>query len=110
MRDSEQNGHVKRLLETITNAVESYENDIRPIYFDYDGVIGLLDRAVALVTESARCPRPADLPPELPWSERLYDGDEVFYLYAYDGAMSAEDYERMRELTALDAESEGAER
>ncbi|MDR1617366.1 MAG: hypothetical protein LBR98_10300 [Syntrophomonadaceae bacterium] len=89
---------VKWLLETISNAVESYENDTHGIYFDYDGTIGLLEQVKMLVTESARCPRPADLPEYLPWSENLYNGDEVFNPYVYDGSMSVEDYEKMREL------------
>ena len=62
-----------------------------------------------LVTESARCPRPADLPPELPWREKLYNGEEVFDPYVYVGAMSAEDYEKMCEHMTSDRESEGYE-
>lgn len=101
---------MKWLLQTITNAVESYENDTHPIYFDYDGAIGLLEQVQILVTESARCPRPTDLPPGMPWSERLAGGDEVFDPYVFDGTMSDEDYERMHKLMAADSESEGMER
>jgi hypothetical protein len=110
MRDLEKSGQVKRYLGTIRNTVETYENDNHPLYFDYDGVIGLLEQAQTLVAESARCPRPADLPPGLPWSERLYGGDEVFEPYAFEGTMSAEDYDRMHELMTADRESGGVER
>jgi hypothetical protein len=107
--DLEKSGHVKRLLEAIANTALSYENGAHNICFDYDGVIGLLDRAQMLITESARCPRPENLPPGMPWSERLYDGED-FDPYVYDGSMSAEDYERMRELMADGRESGGMER
>ena len=48
-----------------------------------------------LVTESARCPRPADLPEDMTWSEKLYNGEEVFDPYVYLGDMRTEDYEKM---------------
>jgi hypothetical protein len=109
MRDLDKSDQVKWLCKVIANAAESYENDKHPIYFDYDSVIALLEQAQMLVTESARCPRPADLPPGMPWCERLAGGDEVFDPYAFDGTMSEEDYERMHELMAADRESEGYE-
>ena len=43
MQDLEKSGHVKWLLEVITNAVTSYENDTHKIHFDYDAAIGLLE-------------------------------------------------------------------
>jgi hypothetical protein len=98
MRDSEKSGQVKRLCDAIIIAAECYENDFNPIYFDYDSVIVLLEQAQTLVAESARCPRPANLPPHIPWREKLYDSDEAFDPYAFDGTMGVEDYERMHEL------------
>jgi len=106
MRDLEKSGQVKWYLEIIGNAVTIYENDTNSIYFDYDGVIGLLEQAQMLVVESARCPRPADLPDYLPWCEKLHNGDEVFDPYSYDGSMSAEDYEKMHNLMGDSEESE----
>lgn len=102
MQDLEKSDQVKRLCEAIINASESYENATDSIYFDYNSVIALLEQAQTLVAESARCPRPATLPSNMPWSERLYNGDEDNDPYAFDGTMSAEDYERMHELMALD--------
>lgn len=93
MQDLDKSNQVKWLYEIITNAALSYENDTHKIYFDYDGVIGLLEQAQILITESARCPRPENLPPDMPWSERLYDGTE-FDPYAYDDSMTIEDFER----------------
>jgi len=90
MQDLELSGQVKWYLEIIKNAVESYENDSMKIYFDYDGVIGLLEQAQMLVTESARCPRPADLPDYLEWDEKMYDGDKPSEGYIFYNGMSAE--------------------
>jgi len=104
----EKSNHVKWLLEIMTNAVTGYENDTNKIYFDYDGVIGLLEQAQMYLIESVRCPRPTDLPEHLPWCEKMYNGDEVFDPYAY-ADMSNEDYEKMRELMAESEESEDME-
>jgi len=108
MRDLEGNKKIKWYLEIIGNAVTSYENDTHAIYFDYDGVIGLLEQAQMLIVDSARCPRPADLPEHLPWCEKLSDSGEVFDPYAYVD-MSHEDYEKMHELMAENDESEDME-
>ena len=102
MQDLEQSGQVKWWLDIIRNAVESYENDNMKIYFDYKGVIGLLEQAQMLVAESARCPRPADLPDYLEWDEKLYDGDEVSEGYIFHNGMNADDY-------GIDDESEDME-
>ena len=109
MRNLEKSSQVKRYLETIMNAVDIYENDTYPIYFDYDGVISLLEQTQTLVTESARCPRPAGLPPNIPWREKLVSGDEDFDPYTFDGTMSEEDYEKMHELMMADRGYEGYE-
>ena len=109
MQDLEKSSQVKWLLLTIKLAVESYENDLNRIHFDYDGAINLLEQAQMLVTESARCPRPADLPDYLPWCEKLYSGDEIFEPYIHDGSMSDEDYVKMHELMSEDEECEGWE-
>ena len=98
MQDLEKSDQVECLLYDIKSSVESYKNDIHRIYFDYDGVIDLLAEAQMLVTNSARCPRPEGLSPNLPWCERLSSGDDDFSPYVYDGTMSAEDYEKMLAL------------
>jgi len=107
-QDLEKSGHVKWLLEVMTNAVTSYENDANKIYFDYDSVIGLLEQVQIHLTDSVRCTRPADLPEHLPWCEKMYNGDDVFNPYAY-ADMSHEDYEKMRELMEESEESEDME-
>jgi hypothetical protein len=100
-QDLKKSDYVKWLIESIANAVTSYENDsheiYHEIYFDYDDVISLLEQADALVEESARCPRPDNLPLDMPWSERM-DDDEDFNPFVFDGTMSIDDHERMHEL------------
>ena len=108
MQDLDKHIQIKELLASPQNTIEYCESGPHSIYFDYAGVIGLLEQAQTLVTESARCPRPADLPPGLPWSERLYNGDDLFDPYVFDGSMSIEDYEKMHELMAGD-DGEGME-
>lgn len=108
MRDLEKSNEVKMYLQTIRDTVECYENDAHPIYFYYEGVIELLRQAETIINESARCPRPENLSPDIPWSERLFDGDDVFDPYVFDGTMSEEDYKRMHELMAADMERDDA--
>jgi len=112
MQDLEKSGQVRWFCEIIINVVTSYESDANhKIYFDYDSVLKLLEQAQITAIDTARCPRPDNLPPEMPWSERLYGGDEVFNPYAFDGTMSIEDYEKMHDLMQLDDdESEDMER
>ncbi len=95
----------------ICGAVRSYEDDKNKIYFDYDGVISLLEQAQALMAESARCPRPDNLPADMAWDERLYNG-ENFDPLVYSGTMDAEDFLRASAACLADAdmdESEDAE-
>ena len=77
MQNLEKSDQVKWFCEIIINVVTSNESDTQhKIYFDYDSVLGLLEQAQTAVIDSARCPRPENLPPDMPWSERLYGGDE----------------------------------
>jgi len=92
MKDLEKSGYVKWLCGVIASNAESYESDAHEIYFDYDGVIDILDQAKTLIMESARCPRPDSLPMDMAWDERLADSDSVFNPYAYTGTMEYEDY------------------
>lgn len=53
--------------------------------------------AKQIMSDSARCPRPTSLPAGLPWSEHMsagFDDQGGFDLYAYDGTMTVEDYEK----------------
>lgn len=110
-QDLEKSKQVKWYLDIIKRAVEGYENNNHPIYFDYDGVIGLLEQLQIHVIDSARCPRPTDLPDDMPWSDKLYNSEEVFDPYVYLGDMHTDDYEKMCILMGEeDEESEEWER
>lgn len=107
MQDLEKSGKVKWFCEIIINVVTSYESDAgHKIYFDYDSVLKLLEQAQEVTIDTARCPRPENLPSDMPWCERLYGGDEVFDPYAFDGTMSTPDYEKMYDLMQRDEDEE----
>lgn len=91
---------IMRANSEVDHFVNSYhENpDIR---YDYETVLQLLEKASECLRESARCARPANLPKDMPWSEKLWDGEEE-NPYVYDGSMSMEDYDRLQELRAAD--------
>ena len=94
MQDLDKSNQVKWLCDNIKNTAESYENDTHKIHFDYDSVINLLEQAQEIINESARCPRPDNLPSDMAWSERLYDGTDLDP-YVYDGSMSIEDFQKI---------------
>ncbi|ADU27923.1 hypothetical protein [Ethanoligenens harbinense] len=77
-------------------------NEKNGTYYDYDGVIALLEQTVALLEQTvdrqkgtARNPRPANLPNNIAWRETFADPDEEFDPYVFDGSMSPEDYNKM---------------
>lgn len=109
VQDLGKSSRIKGLLGETMSTVECYEAENHGIFFDYDGAIGLLEQVQALVAESARCPRPANLPPDIPWCEKLYDGDDSLNPYVFDGTMSEADYEKMHELIAEHGEGEELE-
>lgn len=95
MQDEKKINQIKALLGDLTIANGAYSDGKIGTYFDYDKVLGLLYEATNVMTDTARNPRPADLPKDIPWSEKFYDPDEKFDPYAYDGSMSLEDHETM---------------
>jgi hypothetical protein len=46
-------------------------------------------------TAYERMERPANLPADIPWSDRPYDPDDPLDPYTFDGSMTPEDYELM---------------
>lgn len=61
-------------------------------YFNYDSVMAKLQEAQTEMTETARNPRPEDLPEDIPWSEKFADPNEYFDPYTFDGSMSEKDH------------------
>ncbi|MFT8889120.1 MAG: hypothetical protein ABF904_09905 [Ethanoligenens sp.] len=77
-------------------------NEKNGTYYDYDDVIALFEQTLPLLEQAvdrqkgtARNPRPADLPKDIPWRETFADPDEDFNPYVFDGSMSPEDYDKM---------------
>jgi hypothetical protein len=104
MQDINKIAEIKQLLESITESNEAYSDADRGIYFDYDSVINLLKTVQEQINDTVRCPRPADLPENMVWSEKFYDSKEDFDPYVYDGSMTPEDYEKG--MTAYQADKE----
>ncbi|MEN6325830.1 MAG: hypothetical protein ABFD18_06450 [Syntrophomonas sp.] len=63
------------------------------IYFDYDTAIDLLEKVKGTMIESMRCPKPKDLPNNLPWCESM-NMNEEFDPYVYKGDMSVDDFRK----------------
>lgn len=82
------------LLDDILATNREYANVKNGTYFNYDSVIAKLQEAQTEMTETARNPRPEDLPEDIPWSEKFADPDEDFDPYVFDGSMSEKDYDQ----------------
>lgn len=79
--------------------------------FDYDGVIQLLQQAVALVGDTATFERPDNLPKDIPWCPTPWCGaDDDVDPHVYDGSMTPEDYEMMHVAMEKDRKSSVADR
>lgn len=108
-QDQNRIAEIAALLSSIQESIsdllwtnEAYSNPKVGTVFDYNAVITTLKSAKQTVEsakerihDSARNPRPANLPKDMPWSERFADPDEDVDPYVYDGSMSPEDYDKM---------------
>ncbi len=99
MYNKEKIERISELLQELQTGNTAYDDPAIAYHYDYDRVIQSLEQAKETMEQSVRCPRPKDLPKDIPWSERLSQGadDEDFNPYVYDGTMSPEDYDKMRE-------------
>lgn len=78
------------LIREIESANILYADETPGYYFDYDTVIELLKKASYTIVSTERCPRPQDLPKDIPWCE----SGEEFDPFVYRGDMSPEDFQR----------------
>jgi hypothetical protein len=76
MQDINKVEKIRYLLADLVSDNESYCDKDIGSYFDYDGVIALLNQVQQRIKETARCLRPADLPENMAWSEKFYDPEE----------------------------------
>ncbi|MDR2559198.1 MAG: hypothetical protein LBC86_06615 [Oscillospiraceae bacterium] len=103
-QDLDYSENIKWLCDVIKDGATNYENNPNGIYFDYEKVFDLLCQTEGVLTSTARCPRPIELPSEMPWCESM-NSDE-FDPDMYNGSMSADEHEKMYEFI----ESENYER
>ena len=95
MQDQDKIRQVDVLLSDLTSTNQIYSDPKIGTHYDYDRVMKLLQKAAQAMHDTARNPRPDNLPKDMPWSEHFADPDEAFDPYVYDGSMSPEDYNPM---------------
>jgi hypothetical protein len=105
--DKRLQGTPSERINTLIESIKCYNDEPDKYSFDFAQVEQLLHIAVNVMNNTAIGIRPKDLPADIPWSERLSHGadDEDFNAYAYDGTMSAEDYDKMRDNYERDLHS-----
>jgi hypothetical protein len=83
------------IIQNIVNELKAtnnlYIDERKGFYFDYDTVIDLLQKASETMVSTARCPRPKDIPEDIPWCESM---NEEFDPFVYRGDMSIEDFRK----------------
>lgn len=102
MQDKGKIAIIKRLISEISAANEHYNDSENGQFYDYDTVISLLQQAKETMDQSARCPRPKNIPSDLPWDEAM--NDQGFNPFVYRGSMSIEDFEKAQKEYFKDPE------
>ncbi len=106
IQDKEKEWIIIQLCKDIINSCRNKTSTENQIYFDYDSVINLLTQTKEVIEESLLCPRPEEISKGIPWSERLYDGENDPDPYVFNGSMSIEDFERYQDLMLGEEENE----
>lgn len=75
-QDKEKIARINELLADLQFQNTACANEKNGTYYDYDGVIALLEQTVDCQKGTARNPRPANLPENIPWSETFADPDD----------------------------------
>lgn len=95
MQDKGKIIEIRNLLNSLSVANDLYSDENKGFYFDYDIVIELLQQVNETMDASARCPRPDNIPADIPWCERMNDGmNDDFDPYVFKGDMSIEDFRK----------------
>lgn len=63
------------------------------VYFDYDGVIEILEQVQKNLDDSIRYPRPAGLPKECVWDEKPWNEEDEYDQYSYSNTLSGGIYD-----------------
>lgn len=91
MQDKNKILKIQNLLNGLTTANDLYSDENKGFYFDYDTVIELLQQINETIDASARCPRPDNIPSDIPWCESM---NNEFDPLVYRGDMSVEDFRK----------------
>lgn len=92
----ELNKKTTECLQSIQKQLNSIKND-DSAKFDEILFLEKLKEAEAILNDSLRILRPADLPEDLAWNEKPYNPDEDFDPFVYDGSLSPEDFKKVQE-------------
>lgn len=83
--------------EAILDLQELYENYTDESYsFDYEKILASIKEATTALEKSVRCKRPEQLTEGVAWSENLYDAEEDFNPFVYQGDMSLQEFRQVQ--------------
>ena len=110
MQDKDKILEIRDLLNSISAAIDLYSDENKGFYFAYDSVIELLQQVNETIDDSARCPRPVNIPDDIPWCERMCDGmEDEFDPFVFRGDMSVEDFRKAQDNYFEDKQDDKAE-
>lgn len=93
MQDKEKIKIVQFLIKEIGTENILCEDEINGVYYDYDTVIELLEKAKNIMITTERCPRPKNIPNDIPWCENM-NPEVEFDPFVYHGDMTPEDFRK----------------
>lgn len=64
--------------------------------YDYDEILKCVKKASSTIRETVRGRRPDQLPEEVSWNETLYDAEEDFNPFVYQGDMSLQEFRQVQ--------------
>ena len=95
--DNYNEGKKAEIKEAILGLQELCENYADESYlFDYEKILGSIKEATTALEESVRCKRPEQLTEGVAWSENLYDAEEDFNPFVYQGDMSLQEFRQVQ--------------
>ena len=110
MQDKDKILEITNLLNSLSAANDLYSDENKGFYFAYDSVIELLRQVNETIHASARCPRPDNIPADIPWCERMYNGmEDEINPYVFRGDMSVEDFRRDQDNYFRDSQNDKPE-
>ena len=97
---------ITNLLNSLSAANDLYSDENKGFYFAYEIVIKLLQQVNETIDASARCPRPDNIPDDIPWCENM---NNEFDPLVYRGDTSIEDFRKAQDNFFEDSQYDRAE-